>query len=198
MTVQRDARTFDLEVEGTRRLQAVSTRLIGDEGPQAVYDEILDALVAIAGSDLASLQSVESTSDGETTLRLLGDRGFDERTRARTLRLAADSPTLCALALQRVGRVAVTDLLAPGGPFEGPELELFRDAGIRGVVSTALVARGGDVVGVMSVHWRAPHAASPVELRLLDILARQAADLVERTRAAEALHESETRHAFLL
>jgi GAF domain-containing protein len=46
-----------------------------------------------------------------------------------------------------------------------------------------LFARDGQVVGMLSTHWSAPHAPAERDLRLLDILARQAADLIERRQA---------------
>ena len=44
---------------------------------------------------------------------------------------------------------------------------------------------------MISTHWRQPHQPSEEDLRLLDVLSRQAADLVERTQAETALREPE-------
>ena len=46
---------------------------------------------------------------------------------------------------------------------------------------------------MISTHWRAVHQPSARELRLLDVLTRQAADLIERKEAEDALHESKER-----
>jgi signal transduction histidine kinase len=46
---------------------------------------------------------------------------------------------------------------------------------------------------MISTHWVEPHEPTDRDLRLLDILARQAADLLERTMAEEALRASEER-----
>ena len=54
------------------------------------------------------------------------------------------------------------------------------DAGIRAAQSTPLFSRSGKMLGMISSHWRAPHVPTERDLRLLDILARQAADLIER------------------
>ncbi len=51
----------------------------------------------------------------------------------------------------------------------------------------------GGVVGVLSTHWNRVHQPSERELRLLDVLARQAADLIERRAGQEALRASEAR-----
>jgi signal transduction histidine kinase len=46
---------------------------------------------------------------------------------------------------------------------------------------------------MISTHWNKPYAPSERDLRVLDIIARQAADLIERKRAEEALRASEAR-----
>jgi len=52
--------------------------------------------------------------------------------------------------------------------------------------STPLVSRGGRLIGVISTHWRQPHHPGEGALRLLDVLARQVADLIERGQTEEA------------
>ena len=49
------------------------------------------------------------------------------------------------------------------------------------------------MLGMISSHWQKPHSSTERDLRLLDILARQAADLIERRKADEALRQSERR-----
>ena len=46
---------------------------------------------------------------------------------------------------------------------------------------------------MLSTHWRAPHTPTDEDFTFFDVLARQAADLIERTLAGEALRESEER-----
>ena len=61
-------------------------------------------------------------------------------------------------------------------------------AGARAVQSTPLVSRSGRVLGMFSTHYdRAPQQPTERALRLLDILARQAADLIEQKQSEEAL-----------
>jgi CheY-like chemotaxis protein/nitrogen-specific signal transduction histidine kinase len=49
------------------------------------------------------------------------------------------------------------------------------------------------MVGMLSTHWNRPYVAPERDLRNLDILARQAADLLERKRNEEALREADRR-----
>jgi signal transduction histidine kinase len=66
-------------------------------------------------------------------------------------------------------------------------LEAYRRSGIRAVQSTPLRSRSGEPLGMISTHWRTPHAPTEHDFRLFDVLVRQAADLIERTQAEEAL-----------
>ena len=64
------------EFGAAQRLQRIATQLIDARGIEALYDQILDTVLAILNSDFASLQMFypERGSGGE--LRLLGHRGF--------------------------------------------------------------------------------------------------------------------------
>lgn len=59
------------------------------------------------------------------------------------------------------------------------------------VQSTPLMSRAGHLLGVLSTHWRVPYQPPERDLRLLDVLARQAGDLIERVRAEQKMRESE-------
>jgi signal transduction histidine kinase/ActR/RegA family two-component response regulator len=65
----------------------------------------------------------------------------------------------------------------------------YLQTGILAVQSTPLISRSGAVVGMISTHWNKPHEPSERDLRLLDILARQAADLIERNKAKEKVEQ---------
>ena len=71
------------------------------------------------------------------------------------------------------------------------DLRIYRQTGIRAVQSTPLLSRIGQIVGMISTHWSEQHRPSERDLRIFDVLARQAADLIERRRTAEAALEKE-------
>jgi PAS domain-containing protein len=50
---------------------------------------------------------------------------------------------------------------------------------------------------MISTHWREPHQPAERSLRRLDVLARQAADLIERGRVEAALRETNDRLLWL-
>ena len=60
-----------------------------------------------------------------------------------------------------------------------------------------MLRRTGQIVGMISTHWREQHTPSERELQIFDVLARQAADLIERRRTMEAALEKEQQLAAL-
>jgi PAS domain S-box-containing protein len=73
------------------------------------------------------------------------------------------------------------------------DLACYLDTGIHAVQSTPLLSRRGELVGMISTHWKEVHEPSERDLRLLDILARLAADLIERKTEDEELRRREER-----
>src|SRR5262249_10983093 len=104
----------------------------------------------------------------------------------------------CGTAWQTRQRVIIEDV-ATNPIFESSPgaRETMLAAGARAVQSTPLLTRSGEMLGTLSTHYREPYRPSERELRLLDLLARQAADLIERKRAETALlaREAELRRA---
>jgi signal transduction histidine kinase len=71
------------------------------------------------------------------------------------------------------------------------DLEAYLKMGIRAAQTTPLLSRSGALLGVFSTHWRQPHDLTAGELWSLDVLARQAADIIEKKQAEERLRASE-------
>ena len=72
-----------------------------------------------------------------------------------------------------------------------PALEIQRKAGVRSVQSVPLVSRSGKTVGMLSTHYRTPHQPDEHMFRLFDLLAGEAADIIEHGQVVEALRLSE-------
>jgi signal transduction histidine kinase len=66
-------------------------------------------------------------------------------------------------------------------------------AGALAVQSTPLIDSFGGLIGVLSTHYRAKHRPDGRDLQRLDLLARQAADLIERASAENALKDAHRR-----
>ena len=168
------------ELAATRRLQQISTKLIHARDPDVLYEMIVDAAVAIMRSDFASMQMFYPER-GE--LRLLAYRGFNPTAAAFWEWVRPGSGSTCGAALATGDRSIVADIELSDFMAGSEDLETYRQTGIRAVQSTPLVSREGRLLGMMSTHWRNSHQPSDRDLRLLDVLARQAADVIERKQA---------------
>lgn len=177
------------ELDDLAVLQRISSELIHEQSTQALYEKIVDAAVAIMRSDYASMQMLypERGSGGE--LRLLAFRGFNPRAAEFWVWVRADSKSTCGLALSSSQRVVAPDIATCEFMADSEDQEVYLQTGIHACQTTPLIARSGNIVGMISTHWRAPHQPSERDFRLFDILARQAADLIERTRREEELAE---------
>jgi PAS domain S-box-containing protein len=185
-------RRLSIELADTRLLQHLSAQLIEGQGTASLYETLVDAAMWIMRSDFASMQVLRPEHGPHGGLRLIASRGFDEAAKQRWEWVSVDADTTCARALQTNARVITPDV-GRCDFMSGSTQAALLDAGIRSAQTTPLVSRAGKTVGMITTHWAEPHHPSERDFRLLDILARQAADLIERTHADDALRESERR-----
>jgi PAS domain S-box-containing protein len=169
------------------RLQQISTLPIHEGDNGRLYERLLNAAIGLMSADMGSMQ-VFHPERGE--LRLLAERGFHPESASywQWVRLASGST--CGMALSAGCRVVVPDIETCEAMAGTGDLTAYRRSGIRAVQSTPLVARSGRLLGMISTHWRKPHRPTERELLPLDVLARQAADLIERNEVEAALRES--------
>src|SRR5690349_10699632 len=172
------------------RLQETSTLLIQESKLDSLYQRILDAAVELMSSDMASMQELHPERN---ELRLLAWRGFHPQSARFWEWVQCDSGSTCAAALSAGGRIIVSNIETSGLIVGSPDADEYRRSGIRACQSTPLVSRSGRLLGMISTHWRIPHQPSERALRSLDVLARQAADLIERSKSEAMLRQSEQR-----
>src|SRR5215510_10679050 len=176
------------ELNHALRLQEISTLLIKEGNVDALYDQLLDAVISLMSADMGSVQTFHPERN---ELGLLTWRGFHPESAAFWEWVRLDSASTCGLALSAGARVVVPDIEACDFMVGTADLDAYRRSDIRAVQSTPLVSRSGRLLGMISTHWREPHQLAEGALWLLDVLARQAADLIERGQAEAALRQSE-------
>jgi two-component sensor histidine kinase len=166
------------------RLQQISTLLIQEDDVDALHRKILEAARLIMGSDAASVQILD-TDRGQ--LHMLASTGLHCESSAFWEWVSTGSGSSCGEALRTGKRVIVEDVEACAFAMGTADLDEYRRSSIRAVQSTPLVSRSGRPLGMISTHWRARHRPGEYELRMLDVLARQAAELIERRLAQESV-----------
>jgi len=188
--LRRSEQRLTREVTCAKTLQSISTRLISESTPDSLYDHVLGAAMELMASDAACLQMFEADS---ASLRLLAWANFHPDSVPFWLRVATGAGSTCSKALSDNQRVVVPDIETCEFMAGTQEQLEYRRAGVRGVQSTPLRSRTGRLLGMLSTHWRTPHPSTEDDFRFFDVLARQAADFIERSLAEEALRESEER-----
>ena len=144
------------ELAAMTRLHAIATRFVREGDLPALLEEVVDAAVSIVGADMASIQLRDPLS-GE--LKLAAHRGFEP---------------------------GFIDHFASVRPdAESSEREAMRAAGALTIQTTPLGSRSGKVVGLFSTYFRRMHQLPGHSLKLLELLALQCADAIERARWAE-------------
>ncbi|WEK02947.1 MAG: PAS domain S-box protein [Candidatus Devosia phytovorans] len=180
-----------IELANTSLLRDLAIRSVTEGSEQALYDEILSAAISITQSQAGTVQVYEPET---RSLALLVTRNFRSNMTEHFHRVDAASNTACGIAL-RTGQRTIIDF--------DDETDLacvmHVEAGYRSAQATPLLSRTGAPIGMLNTHWSEPqHRPTEQQLRYLDLLARQAADMIEQRDAQKALRESEERQAFLL
>ena len=179
------------ELAKNRVLQRLSTSLIPEQHPEALHEAILDAAIALTKADAAAIQLYDADT---RRLQLLASRNLHPQSHAFWQEIDASHASACKQFLTIHERVIIEDAEAYACMVGTADLEEFRRTGIRAVQSTPLMARSGRFIGLISTHWHTPRRLADDDFRLLDVLARQLADLIERSQLDEARREDGERH----
>jgi PAS domain S-box-containing protein len=167
------------DLKAMRRLNEIGA-YCAQEGNDvaACLDEVLKVAIEIGGADKGNIQML----DNETgTLTLATQSSFDAPF-LEFFETIVPEDTACGMALQTKQRVIVEDITKSEIYAGKPSLEAMREAEVLAVQSLPLMSSSGKVLGIISTHFSNVHRPSEQELRLMDLLARQTADYLERKR----------------
>lgn len=195
---RRGARVDDLS--DIELLHRISMTLIAEHDPNELYGKIVDAAVLITGSQFGTMQRLVPEGDASGhggELQLLAHRGLPPEAVGFWSWVRPTAVSSCTEALLSGDRAVIQDFEAWERIAGTEDLEAFRRTGIRSAQTTPLRSRDGVLLGMISTHWSHAHTPTERDLRLLDIVARQAADLLERSIAEDALRKSEAQSRLL-
>jgi PAS domain-containing protein len=175
--LRQSEKQLSVELAQTAVLRGLSERLVTEDRLPEIFEEILFAAITITGSDAGTVQVYDPEIKA---LVLLVTKGFTRHMTDHFNKVDAGSQTACGMAL-RTGERAFID-------FDDDNVNIacrmHVDAGYRSAQATPLLSRSGAPIGMLNTHWREPrHRPSDSQLRFLDLLARQAADLIVQRRA---------------
>ncbi len=187
--IERDLRAAREQVaEDLRRmtrLHRLGSNLMAPGDVNAMLEEVLRAAVEITVAEKGFVQ----ISNEAGALDIAAQTGFEGPFLDFFSRVDGDSDSARAAMAGRE-RVIVEDVTTSPIVAGSPSLPVLLAAGVRAVQSTPLIDRAGRFLGRISTHYRAPRHFAETELVWLDMLARHAADIIERQRADELLARS--------
>ena len=136
-------------------------------------DQVLDRAIRATRADLGNIQILDRSADA---LRIIAQRGFRQPF-LDFFSVVSLRESACGAALQSHLRTVVADVTM--SPLYTPAArQAMLDAGARACQSTPIMLRG-EVVGMISTHFRTTHIPSPREFKRVDALAREAASIID-------------------
>lgn len=171
------------ELELSRALSAVMTRAVAAESMHAAAELILGAAVELDEADFGTLHLLDEGGAIVLTARC----GFDEAA-AAALAAAECAALPCRRVIDAKERLSIGDI--ERDPQSAAFRETARAIGVRALHAAPLMRRGAEICGVICLGFREPVAPSSRSRRMLDLVARQAADVIERLRAEARLRQA--------
>lgn len=179
------------DLEAMTKLQEIGALFLHEGGHSVVLGKVVEAALAITCADMASIQILDNRSGD---LKVVAQHGFEQRLLDQW-DSASEGQGVRGTALERGERVIVEDVTRSSILAGTPAPEALLNAGVPCAQSTPLVSRVGEPVGVLSTYCRQSCRLDDRVLRLLDLLARQATDIIDRADAQDALRASEEKLA---
>ena len=175
------------QVESLTALHNLAMQLGGISELEPALQAIVDTAVEAQGAHFGIVW-VHDVATGALVRR--ASRGFDERS-LRPFESVQPGPGGggAGNAFARRCRWAIEDTQTDEG--FAPFREAALAAGFRALHSTPIVTRSGELLGVISVHYRQPRLPTQRDMQVADVCARHAADALEAHRHLSASRRSE-------
>ncbi|MGB9927783.1 MAG: PAS domain S-box protein, partial [Methanosarcina sp.] len=182
---------LEAELRDIGILHKLSTQYLEGRDSSSIFQEFVEAAIAITKADKGNIQILEPLTG---KLKIAGQKGFDSHFLNFFEFVDAGEAAACGIAMEKMERVIIKDITQSSIFSKTDALSVLLSEGIRAVQSTPLVSKSGEFLGMLSTHFSQVHTPTERELQMIDILARQAADIIERKQAEEALQKSEEKY----
>ncbi|HEV3418208.1 MAG TPA: PAS domain S-box protein [Pirellulales bacterium] len=185
--IARDITARKRDEADLRRLHEMSRRLSATRELDFILEEILRTAMAIEGTDLGLLSLYDPE---QKRLAVAASLGFNIEF-LESLTCLGPIDDLHGPSLRERRRYVVEDVETD--LMNAPYRKMARQAGYRAIHSMPLIARSGEVVGVLSTHFREPYEPTERVKTLVDLCAHQAVDFIENARLFEQLRLADRR-----
>jgi PAS domain S-box-containing protein len=177
------------QIDSLTRLHQLSSRLTAQSDLLSSLHEVLDATLELQGADFGNVQLYDELTG---KLRIVAHRNLSQEFLEYFETVDAKHTSASGLALENRKRVIIEDVTTD--PDYAPHRAIAASTGYRAVQSTPLFDRStGQTIGMLSTAFRERYRPSVSELRLTDLYAAQAGDVISSRLAEQRLRESEAR-----
>jgi len=160
------------------QLRKVRRRFMQDHDGDALLHDVLKAVTKATKTDLGNIQLFDSR---RVRLKIVAQRGFGAEFLDFFSEVQGEGAA-CGAAMCARQRVIVEDVVTHPIFVRQPSQGILLRAGVQAVQSTPLITRSGELVGMISTHFRSRHRVPAYRLCLIDIISRQLAELIHDSR----------------
>lgn len=183
-----NAKLLACQIEALQQLNEVGQHCVRPANDfEACLSVIVKAAIALGAAEKCTVQLYDPGADA---LKLVAHRGF-ERSFLEFFESVSSQGAACEIAMRMRQRVIVSDITVSGPLLTTESVQVLLAAGVRAVQCTPLISSSGGLLGMISTHYKNPVAPPEWRLTLMDLLARQVADFLERIQTEQALKDSE-------
>lgn len=169
-------------LDALAKIEIINTHCVEGADLTAVLDEIIQTAIVVAGADKGNIQIFDPHT---RSLKIIAQRGF-EAPFLDFWNTVGEGLGSCGTALEQRQRIIVEDVTESPIFRDKTVLDVQLAAGVRAVCSTPIVSHSGEILGILSTHYKEPHKPDERTLVLTDLLVHMTADIIERMRKAGA------------
>jgi PAS domain S-box-containing protein len=172
---------LDADNKALSKLYEISALFLREGNIEEVFEKVIEAALAISGAEMGNIRLVDPKTG---QLKLVSQQGY-HHWRLKYHDTNGDENGLSNK------QIMFEDKAQDFPVVDENELAEQVAAGIWAVQSTSLRSRNGELLGILATYF---HSSSKLEnrvLTLLDLLASQTADIIERAEKEDALRQSE-------
>ncbi len=173
------------DLEAMTFLNEIGALYVRENNFKSVLKSIVNAAIAITSANFGDIELLDAA---QGKLEVVTKVGLPDGW-AEFLNQAALDRRVCRKLNKYQRHVVVEDIETTAASFSSHKLKAHRDAGIRAIITTPLVSRDGRIIGAFSTYYPVPHKPDDRTLAFLDLLARQAADIVDRQLSEAMIHD---------
>jgi signal transduction histidine kinase/CheY-like chemotaxis protein len=182
------------DLEAMTRLHELGTLYVrAGNDVQQCLDATVETAIFLTGAAKGNLRRQDSVSG---RLTIVAQHGFDEPF-LKFFSTVSENDSACGSAMSGLKQGVIEDVTQSDVFSAKPSLDVLLAAGVRAIQCTPLVSITGRLLGTISTHFGEPHRPSERELRLAELLARLAADYLERRHSETLIRESESQQRLL-